>query len=260
MFSTNEKKAIELGEAGEKAIREQNEYDALQYIDYLKELGDELLDMNQEKDLKRVAISLRNIGNKATQINYAKSAVATLKVLKYISEEAIKQKYSDALWSLARAVQEIGKSAAQYQLLEPTKDSIEILEMIGLKAIENKMEVVTLWTTMSLEEIAYISGEQKLKEMNPAAKASREKIITASEKAGFVPRIQIEIYPKLISESISKFSELQNLQPAGYEGKSNEEFTEDEFFEGEMPEEEIENIKENEGNEDTEKGSEEKSK
>ena len=259
MFSINEQKAIELGEAGEKAIREQNEYDALQYIDYLRELGDELLDTSQEKDLKRVAISLRNIGSKASQKNYANPAVASLQVLKYISEEAIEQNYSDALWSLARAVQEIGKSAAQYQLSEPAKNSIEVLEIIGLKAVEKKMEVVTLWTTMSLEEIAHISGEQKLQDLNTAAKASREKIIIASEKAGFVSRVQIEIYPKLISESISKFSELQNLQPAGYEGRSNEEFTEEEFFEGEMIEEGIEKRKGSEGCEDEGKGGEEKS-
>ena len=41
MFSLNEQKAIELGESGERAIREQNEYDALQYAEYLRELGHE---------------------------------------------------------------------------------------------------------------------------------------------------------------------------------------------------------------------------
>ena len=40
-------------------------------------------------------------------------------------------------------------------------------------------------------------------------------------------------YPQLISQTVSQFSELRNLQPAGYETKPNEEFTEEEFFEDE---------------------------
>ena len=82
MFSMNEQKAIELGEAGEKAIREQNEYNALQNVEYLREFGKELLEANLETDLKRVVISLRNIGNKAIQKRMENVASTTIDVLK----------------------------------------------------------------------------------------------------------------------------------------------------------------------------------
>jgi hypothetical protein len=95
------------------------------------------------------------------------------------------------------------------------------------------MEVVTLWTTLALEEIDYIANKQQLEDLSKAAKDAREKIINSSEAAGFVTRDQIEKYPQLIANTVGEFAELQNLQPAGYAGRPNEEFTEDEFYEGE---------------------------
>jgi hypothetical protein len=96
------------------------------------------------------------------------------------------------------------------------------------------MEVVTLWTSLALEEIDYLANRQQLEDLSRAAKDSREKIIKSSEEAGFITREQIEKYPQLIAHTVSEFAELQNLQPAGYEGrKPNEEFNEEEFFEEE---------------------------
>lgn len=240
MFSLNEQKAIELGESGERAIREQNEYDALQDVEYLREFGEELLEANYENDLKRVVISLRNIGNKAIQKKIDNVASAVLNDLKSLSETALNKNFSNAMWSFSKAAQEIGKGAVQFQILEPAKIAIDTLKMIGLGAVEKKMEVVTLWTTMALEEVAYLANRQQLEDFTKEAKEAREEIIESSEASGFVTREQIEKYPQLIAQSISEFSELQNLQPAGYAARPNEEFTEEEFFEEEGKSEEPE--------------------
>lgn len=233
MFSLNEQKAIELGESGERAIREQNEYDALQYAEYLREFGYELLEGDLEKDLKRVIISLRNIGNKAVQKKMDNVTSTALNELKCLSEIALDKNFSNAMWSFSKATQEIGKGAVQFQMLEPAKTALDTLKMIGLGAVEKKMEVVTLWTTMSLEEMAYLANRQQLEDLTKEAKEAREEIIKSSEASGFVTREQIEKYPQLIAQTVSQFSELQNLQPAGYEARPNEEFTEEEFFEEE---------------------------
>ena len=82
MFSLNEQRAIELGEAGEKAVREQDEYSALQNIEYLREFGQELLEANFESDLKRVIISIRNIGSKGIQKKMDNVTSASLTCLK----------------------------------------------------------------------------------------------------------------------------------------------------------------------------------
>lgn len=247
MFSLNEQKAIELGESGERAIREQNEYDALQYAEYLREFGQELLEGNLEKDLKRVAISLRNIGNKAIQKKIENVASTALSDLNSLSEAALDKGFSNAMWSLSKAVQEIGKGAVQFQMLESAKIALDTLKMIGMGAVEKKMEVVTLWTTMSIEEMAYLANRQQLEDLTKDAKEAREEIIEYSEASGFVTREQIEKYPQLIAQTVSQFSELQNLQPAGYAAKPNEEFTEEEFFEeeeeGEEQEPETEAVK-----------------
>lgn len=240
MFSLNEQKAIELGESGERAIREQNEYDALQYAEYLREFGQELLNANLENDLKRVIISLRNIGNKAIQKKFDNVASTVLNDLKSLSEIALDKNFSNAMWSFSKAAQEIGKGTVQFQMLETAKLALDTLEMIGLGAVEKKMEVVTLWTTMALEEMAYLANRQQLEDFTKETKEVREKIIESSEASGFVTREQIEKYPQLIVQSISEFSELQNLQPAGYAAKPNEEFTEEEFFEEEGQSEEQE--------------------
>jgi len=246
MFSVNEQKAIELGESGEKAVREQNEYDALQYIEYLRELGEELLrvdlpNVDFEKDLKRVAISLRNIGNKAVQKQIETVASNAAEVIGTLAEPSIEKNFSNALWSFSKAVQEIGKGAAQAEMPGPAVSAVNTLVIIGKGAVAKKMEVVTLWTTMSLEEIGYLAGKKQLQDLSNAAKTAREGIIKASEDNGFITRKQIVIYPQLISQTLSEFSDMQNLQPAGYEGKkSNEEFTEEEFFEEEAEEEEPE--------------------
>ncbi|MHC1754371.1 MAG: hypothetical protein AB9861_02885 [Methanosarcina sp.] len=241
MFSLNEQKAIELGESGEKAVREQNEYDALQYIGYLRELGEELLNADFETDLKRVAISLRNIGNKAVQKRSESVASSTVEAIDALAEPSVEKDFSNALWSFSKAVQEIGKGAAQMEMLETAEIAVKALEIIGRGAVAKKMEVVTLWTTMALEEIGYLAGKKQLEDLSNAAKTAREGIITASEDNGFIPREQIVRYPQLISQTVSEFSDMQNLQPAGYEGsRPNEEFTEDEFFEGEVEEEEPE--------------------
>lgn len=237
MFSLNEQKAIELGESGEKAIREQNDYDALQYVEYLREFGEELLEANLETDLKRVIISLRNIGNKAIQKRMENVAFATLEALRTLAEPSLERNLSNALWSFSKAVQEIGKGTVQFQMLEPAKAAIEILNIIGTGAVAKKMEVVTLWTTLALEEMDFLANRQNLEDLSKAAKDAREEIIKASEAAGFIPRDQIEKYPQLIAHTVSEFSELQNLQPAGYAGRPNEEFTEEEFFEEEIEEE-----------------------
>jgi hypothetical protein len=236
MFSLNEQKAIELGESGEKAIREQNDYDALQYVQYLQELGVELLEANLETDLKRVVISLRNIGNKATQKKIEDVSSTTVKVLKTLSEPALEKDFSNALWSFSKAVQEIGKGAVKSHMLVTAESAVETLEVIGSGAVAKKMPVVTLWTTMALGEIDYLAKGQKLEDLSKAAKEAREKIINSSETAGFIPREQIEKYPQLIATSLTEFSEGQLLQPAGYEGRPNEEFTEEDFFEGEIEE------------------------
>ncbi|AKB18743.1 MULTISPECIES: hypothetical protein [unclassified Methanosarcina] len=243
MFSVNQQKAIELGESGEKALREQNEYDALQYIEYLRELGEELLnielpDSNFEADLKRVAISLRNIGNKAVQKRIESVASNAVDVIGTLVEPSIEKDFSNALWSFSKAVQEIGKGAAQAEMLETSGSAVKTLEMIGKGAVAKKMEVVTLWTTMSLEEIGYLADKKQLQDLSNAAKTAREGIIKASEDNGFVTREQVVMYPKLISQTLSEFSDMQNLQPAGYEdNRPNEEFTEEEFFEEEAEEE-----------------------
>lgn len=233
MFSLNEQKAIELGESGERAIREQNEYDALQYVEYLREFGEELLESNLENDLKRVVISLRNIGNKAIQKKIENVASTVLSDLKSLSETALDKNFSNAMWSFSKAIQETGKGAVQFQMLESAKIALDTLKMIGLGAVEKKMEVVTLWTTMALEEMAYLANRQRLEDFTKEAKEAREEIIEYSEASGFVTREQIEKYPQLIAQSISEFSELQNLQPVGYAAKPNEEFTEEEFLEEE---------------------------
>ncbi|WP_269850400.1 hypothetical protein [Methanosarcina horonobensis] len=124
---------------------------------------------------------------------------------------------------------------------ETAEKAVNTLEVIGRGAVEKRMEVVTLWTTMSLEEIGYLAGKKQLDELSSAAKAARESIIKLSEDNGFIPREQIVKYPQLISQTLSEFSDMQNLQPAGYGGsRPNEEFTEEEFFEEEAEEEEPE--------------------
>ncbi len=233
MFSLNEQKAIELGEAGEKAIREQNEYDALQYAEYLREFGEELLEANLETDLKRVIISLRNIGNKAIQKKIENVASTVLNYLESLSETALDKNLSNAMWSFSKAAQEIGKGAIQFQMLEPAKIALDSLKMIGLGAVEKRMEVVTLWTTLALEEMAYIANRQQLEDLSKEIKEAREAIIESSELADFKTREEIEKYPQLIAQTVSQFSELQNLQPTGYQARPNEEFTEEEFFEKE---------------------------
>lgn len=233
MFSLNEQKAIELGESGERAVREQNEYDALQYAEYLREFGQELLEGDLENDLKRVVISLRNIGNKAIQKKIDNVASTVLSDLKFLSEAAIDKNFSNVMWSFSKATQEIGKGAVQFQMLESAKLALDTLKIIGLGAVEKKMEVVTLWTTMSLEEMAYLANRQQLEDLTEEAKEAREEIIEYSEDSGFIAREQIEKYPQLIAQTVSQFSELQNLQPAGYDARPNEEFTEEEFFEEE---------------------------
>ncbi|KKH97036.1 hypothetical protein EO95_06680 [Methanosarcina sp. 1.H.T.1A.1] len=240
MFSLNEQKAIELGESGEKAVREQNEYDALQYIEYLREFSEELIMANLEADLKRAIISLRNIGNKAVQKKLDTVAANTIQVLKSLAEPALEKNLSNAMWSFSKAVQEIGKGAVQFQMLEPAKNAVEALEAIGSGAVAKRMEVVTLWTTLVLEEMSYLADRQQLEDLSNMAKTAREGIIKASEEGKFVTREQIEKYPQLIAQTVGEFAELQNLQPAGYEGRPNEEFTEDEFFEEEAEEEESE--------------------
>lgn len=233
MFSLNEQKAIELGESGERAIREQNEYDALQYVEYLREFGEELLKSNSENDLKRVVISLRNIGNKAIQKKIENVASTVLNDINSLSEVALDKRFSNVMWSFSKAAQEIGKGAVQFQMLESAKIALDTLRIIGLGAVEKKMEVVTLWTTMALEEMAYIANRQQLEDFTEDAKEAREEIIEYSEASGFVTREQIEKYPQLIAQTVSQYSELQNLQPVGYAVKPNEEFTEEEFFEEE---------------------------
>lgn len=237
MFSLNEQRAIELGEAGEKAVREQDEYSALQNIEYLREFGQELLEANFESDLKRVIISIRNIGSKGIQKKMDNVTSTSLDVLKTLSETSLDKNFSNALWSFSKAVQEIGKGTVQFQMLEPAKKALDTLKTIGLGAVDKKMEVVTLWTTLALEEMDYLANRQQLEEFSKEAKAAREEIIKASEEAGFVTRDQIEKYPQLIAQTVSEFAELKNLQPAGYTGKPNEEFTEEEFFEEEAEEE-----------------------
>jgi hypothetical protein len=247
MFSLNEQKAIELGESGEKAIREQNEYDALQYVEYLREFGEELLEANLENDLKRVIISIRNMGNKAIQKKIENVASMALNDLKSLSETALDKNFSNAMWSFSKAAQEIGKGAVQFQMLEPAKIALDSLKIIGLGAVEKKMEVVTLWTTMALEEMAYLANRQQLEDFSKEAKEAREEIIESSELAGFVTREQIEKYPQIISQTVTEFAEVQNLQPAGYAARPNEEFTEEEFLEeegeGEEQEPETESAK-----------------
>ncbi len=239
MFSINEQKAIELGESGEKAVREQNEYDALQYVEYLREFGEELLSADFETDLKRVAISLRNIGNKAVQKNFGSVASGAVEVVDSLAGSLVEKGYSNALWSFSKAAQEIGKGAAQVEMPETAENAVKALEKIGRGgAVEKRMEVVTLWTTMSLEEIGYLAGKKQLEDLSNSAKDARERVIQFSEDSGFIPREQIVKYPQLISQTLSEFSDLQNLQPAGYgENRPNEEFTEEEFFEEEAEEE-----------------------
>ncbi len=238
MFSLNEQKAIELGESGEKAVREKNEYDALQYIEYLREFGEELIEAKLETDLKRVVISLRNIGSKAVQKRIDTIATNAVQVLKSLTEPALDKSLSNAMWSFSKAIQEIGKGAVQFQMLEPAQNAVDTLEVIGTGAVAKKMEVVTLWTTMALEEMSYLADRQQLEDLSNTAKTARERIIKASEEAKFVTREQIEKYPQLIAQTVGEFSELQNLQPAGYAARPNEEFTEEEFFEEEAEEEE----------------------
>lgn len=238
MFSLNEQKAIELGESGEKAVREKNEYDALQYIEYLREFGEELIEANMETDLKRVIISIRNIGSKAVQKRIDAVAANAVQVLKSLAEPALEKNLSNAMWSFSKAVQEIGKGATQFKMIEPAQNAVDVLEIIGSGAVAKRMEVVTLWTTMALEEMSYLADRQQLEDLSSMAKTAREGIIEASEEGKFVTREQIEKYPKLIAQTVGEFSELQNLQPAGYTARPNEEFTEEEFFEEEAGEEE----------------------
>ena len=238
MFSLNEQKAIELGESGEKAVREKNEYDALQYIEYLREFGEELIEAKLETDLKRVIISIRNIGSKAVQKRIDAVATSAVQVLKSLVEPALEKNLSSAMWSFSKAVQEIGKGATQFRMIEPAQNAVDVLEIIGSGAVVKRMEVVTLWTTMALEEISYLADRQQLEDLSSMAKTAREQIIEASEAEKFVTRDQIEKYPKLIAQTVGEFSELQNLQPAGYAARPNEEFTEEEFFEEEAEEEE----------------------
>lgn len=238
MFSLNEQKAIELGESGEKAIREKNEYDALQYIEYLREFGVELTEAKLETDLKRVVISIRNIGSKAVQKRIDSVATNAVQVLKGLAEPALENDLSNAMWSFSKAVQEIGKGAVQFKMIETAQNAVEALETIGSGGVAKRMEVVTLWTTMALEEMSYLADRQQLEDLSNMAKTSREQIIEASEAGKFVTRDQIEKYPKLIAQTVGEFSELQNLQPAGYAARPNEEFKEEEFFEEEAEEEE----------------------
>jgi hypothetical protein len=93
---------------------------------------------------------------------------------------------------------------------------------------------------MALEEMAYLANRQQLEDLSKEAKEAREEIIESSELAGFVIREQIDEYPKIFSKSIREFGALQDLQPAGYAAKPNEEFTEEEFFEEEGESEEQE--------------------
>lgn len=161
-----------------------------------------------------------------------------VEVIGTLADPSIEKNFSNALWSFSKAAQEIGKGASQAAMLESAGKAVKVLDMIGTGAVEKRMEVVTLWTTMSLEEIAYLAGQKQLEDLSNAAKDAREGIIKASEEAGFVPREQIEKYPQLISQTVSQFSDMQNLQPAGYGGnRPNEEFTEEEFFEEEAEEE-----------------------
>lgn len=240
MFTMNEQKAIELGEAGIKAASERNEYDAIQNIDYLKELGEELIKADLEKESKMVAVYIRNIGTKAAQKRFEEPATAAIEALKELSEMAIEKSYSNALWSLARAVQEVGKGSAHFKIELPAKRAVEVLEIIGLGAVEKKMEVVTLWTTLALEEIDFVSNEQELPEIVAAARTAREAIIKSSEEKGFVSRQQIEVYPKLIYDTIKNFGGYQDLRPSSYQDQANEAFTEEEFFEGEAENEDTE--------------------
>ena len=119
-------------------------------------------------------------------------------------------------------------------MLETAQNAVDTLEIIGSGAVAKKMEVVTLWTTLSLEEIDYLANRQQLEDLSKAAKDAREKIIKSSEETGFITREQIEKYPQLIANTVGEFAELQNIQPSGYTGrKPNEEFDEEEFFEEE---------------------------
>jgi hypothetical protein len=238
MFSLNEQKAIELGESGEKAVRENNEYDALQYIEYLREFGEELIEAKLETDLKRVIISIRNIGSKAVQKRIDAVAANAVQVLKSLAEPALDKNLSNALWSFSKAVQEIGKGATQFKMIEPAQNAVDVLETIGSGAVAKRMEVVILWTTMALEEMSYLADKQQLEDLSNMAKTAREGIIKVSEEGKFVTREQIEKYPQLIARTVGEFAELQNLQPAGYAARPNEEFTEEEFFEEEAEEEE----------------------
>lgn len=184
-----------------------------------------------------MAISIRNIGSKAVQKRNEEIATVSIGVLKELSEQAFVKSYSNALFSLAKAVQEIGKGSAGFEMKIPAQKAIETLEMIGLKAVETKMEVVTLWSTLALEEITYESNEKELEALRDAAKAAREAVIEAAEEKKFVTREQIEIYPKLICEAIKNFGAYQDLSPSGYDATPNEEFTEEEFLEEEAVEE-----------------------
>lgn len=120
---------------------------------------------------------------------------------------------------------------------------------MGLQAVEHKMEVVTLWTTLALGEIDYESGEGQLETLQEAAKTSHEAIIKAAEDKDFITRVQIEIYPKLICDTIKSFGNYSDLAPAGYDATPNEEFTEEELLEGEA----VDNSEEKAEKEDTEK-------
>ncbi len=240
MFTMNEQKAIELGEAGIKAASERNEYDAIQNIDYLRELGVELIKGDLEKESKMVAVYIRNIGTKAAQKRFEEPATAAIEALKELSEMSLEKGYSNALWSLARAVQEVGKGAAHFKIEVPAQKAVGVLEIIGLGAVEKKMEVVTLWTTLALEEIDFVSNEQELPEIVDAAKAACEAIIKSSEEKGFIARQQIEVYPKLIYDTIKNFGGYQDLRPSSYQDQANEAFREETFFEEEAEDEEAE--------------------
>ncbi|MDD2438805.1 MAG: hypothetical protein PHD41_01060 [Methanosarcinaceae archaeon] len=228
-----------MGDAGLSAVREKKEYEAIQNLKYLQELGVELINENFEKESRTVAISLRNIGSKAALNKLEETSKVALKLLRELSEKAFEKKYADTLFSLARALQEIGKSSAKAGLKLPSKQAVEGLEEIGLKAVEHKMEVLTLWSTLALGEIAYEAGKKELKAPQARAKAAREAIIKAAEAKAFVTRAQIELYPQLICDTVKSFGDYPALAPAGYEPtsektpKANEEFTEEEFFKGE---------------------------
>ena len=135
MFSINEQKAIELGESGEKAVREQNEYDALQYVEYLREFAEELLSADFETDLKRVAISLRNIGNKAVQKNFGSVASGAVEVVDSLAGSLVEKDLQCSLVFLKTA-QEIGKGAAQVEMPETAENAVKALEKIGRGAVE----------------------------------------------------------------------------------------------------------------------------